>query len=85
VPSVTRSRRDLLELLRDELLAKIEDRSSCDNENHGVVDARELPAVSRELRLVLAELDAIPAEKSNAPADEIGTRRAERRRKAAGG
>jgi hypothetical protein len=84
VRSVTVSRRELLELLRDELLSRIEAPGSCDNENHGSVDARELPALSRELRLVLAELDGIPSAKSDAPADEIAQRREERRLKAAG-
>lgn len=79
-----RTRRELLELLRDELTARIEDRSSCDNENHGRVDAKELAAASRELRMVLAELDAIPTAKQDAPADEIGKRRDQRRRQAAG-
>lgn len=71
-------------MLRDELTARIEDRGSCDNENHGRADSRELPAISRELRMVLAELDAMPEAGSNAPADEIARRREERRKKAVG-
>ncbi len=82
--AIVATRRELLELLRDELVARVEDRGSCDNENHGRADSREIPAISRELRMVLAELDAIPEAGSKAPADEIARRREERRRKAAG-
>jgi hypothetical protein len=81
---VTKGRRELLELLRDELLGQIENDGACDNENHGGVSAKELPAISRELRLVLAELDGIPAVDSKAPADEIAKKRAARRKQAAG-
>lgn len=58
-------------------------RDRLDEEIQGA-DARELPALARELRQVLAELDALPVPDSKAPADEIAKRRAARRRKASG-
>lgn len=66
------TRRELLELLQDELIVRVDQ-----------ADAKDLPALSRELRMVLGELDAIPDEKSNSPADEVARQREERRRRAA--
>lgn len=77
-------RREILEAARDELVKRLEDRGGCDNEDHGRVSDVALPALLRELRLVLAEIDGIPSGKAEAPADEIAKRR-EARRKAASG
>lgn len=77
-------RRELLEQLRDELAARLAARAACDNDDHGRIGDKELPAISRELRMVLAELDAIPSTKKNAPTDEIAARYERRRQKAAG-
>jgi len=79
-----KARREILESARDELVKRLEDRGSCDNENHGRVADAALPGLIRELRQILAELDAIPSGAAMAPADEIGKRREDRRRKAAG-
>lgn len=66
------TRRDDLEALRDLLRT-------------GLPEAKvsELPALSRELRMVLAELDGLPEVGSTAPADEIARKRLERRQQAA--
>lgn len=77
-------RRQILESARDELVKRLGDRGSCDNEDHGRVSDAALPGLLRELRQVLAELDAIPSAEAKAPADEIAKRRAVRRQKAAG-
>lgn len=67
------SRREILETLRDQLV------DEC-----GQAVGKDLAPLARELRQTLAELDGIPSAKAEAPADEIGQRREERRRKAAG-
>jgi hypothetical protein len=71
-PMVTR--REALEALRDRL-----------TDETGVIEGKDLPPLSRELRAIWAELDALPSEDSKAPADEIAARREERRRQAASG
>lgn len=78
------ARREILESARDELVKRLGDRGSCDNEDHGRVSDVALPGMIRELRQVLAELDAIPSGNSKAPADEIAKKRAARRKQAAG-
>jgi hypothetical protein len=67
-------RRQALEALRDRLAAAADE-----------ADDRDLPALSRELRMVWQALDELPATgaKASAP-DQIAQRREERRRKAAG-
>lgn len=67
------SRREILATLRDELVSAVDAAS-----------VKDLPAVCRELRLVLAELDGLPSAKADAPADEIEKRREARRRAATG-
>ncbi len=69
---MTVTRRELLESCRDRLVTEIDE-----------ADAKELPALSRELRAVLSELEGIPDGRAQTPADEIAARRAARR-KAAG-
>lgn len=69
------SPRRLLEEARDELLVVMRSPGTL---------AKELPAVVRELRMVLAELHSLPSSKKDTPTDEIAARREERRRKAAG-
>lgn len=67
------TRLELLELLRDQLVIKAD-----------LADSKDLPGVSRELRMVLAEIDVIPSANAKTQTDEIAKRRDERRRKAAG-
>ncbi|MGE6955115.1 hypothetical protein [Staphylococcus capitis] len=78
-------RRQILESARDELVKRLGDRGSCDNEDHGRVSDVALPGLIRELRQVLAELDGIPTGNAKAPADEIAKRRTKRRQEAATG
>jgi hypothetical protein len=66
-------RRDRLEQLRDRLTEEVE-----------AAEGPGLAPLARELRAVLAELDALPTPQAASPTDEIGSRRDERRRKAAG-
>lgn len=67
------SRREILESLRDELWSAVDDAT-----------VKDLPAVARELRMILAELEGIPSAKADTPADEIAKKREARRRTATG-
>jgi hypothetical protein len=88
-----KSRRDLLEAIRDRLIAELDGdaghRRSCDC-NCGVPpDARTVPTLAKELRELIKEIDGLPDERGESKLDELarkrGARQATARESAAAG